>query len=923
MTDFLSRLLPSEGNICLAELLPEGSKGTFRHFWFEEVASAQRWAEQLDAAGRTVFFAQASFSTTASRKGDNAQFLRNFFMDIDCGEGKPYASQREGLQALSRFCKTTLLPSPAIVSSGNGLYAHWILDTNLPAHLWRGVAELLQKLVQAVEPGLDADGLVADRARVLRPIGSHNRKKGCCKEVRLISDPGPVPPLGFIKALKLAAAKVKVVLPTPQATAVQNAAFLAGLEGDYQPSSARAISLKCGQVAAFEAARGDVPEPQWYNLIGLLRHTTEGQEVIHEWSQGHAEYSAAATEKKIEQHIASGAGPTTCTKLNADNPGLCAGCRYAERVKSPIVLGYAAPTALERRDDDPEPPQGFTIAETGIYYDDGGTPVHIYPYPLWIASINSDFFGESFTIKHRLPHDGWREVTVASNKVCEPKAFFSAMMDAHIGVVGKDNKGLFMVYIETFMAKLRKDQRLSKLSGQMGWVQEEDNLAFIHGAEIYRKDGSVHRVGYSASAPEFVRGIRPEGDYIQWVKNTQLLNQQGLEGLAFQFLCSAFGAPLVRFTGYEGAMLSVVGGSGLGKTLTGKWGISAWGDPKRLILNQDDTKNALIGRLGIYNTLPMYIDEVSNITPEALSDLAYKITQGRDKARMTRNAVEKSNLNFWNTLAVVSSNHSLVDKLGNLKGDPGAEINRIFEYEVVDGYTKAEGLAIFEGFDKSFGGVGKKYAQWLTENQEKHHDALAKIADVVARKAGSEPEERFWTMTGAVAIYGGLVARRLGLSHVDAEKLIPWVVETIKGMRQYKNTQEFDAVSFLGGLLDRHANGVVCVASWNPVDKFCQQGYREPHGRLVARIEVDKLTLWVSAEVIRQDLARIHVSPRKLAAMLTGIGLAETGSRISLGRGTVWEGVTQSCWKFDLGCPALGHKAMALVQTLKQGEARG
>jgi hypothetical protein len=454
----------------------------------------------------------------------------------------------------------------------------------------------------------------------------------------------------------------------------------------------------------------------------------------------------------------------------------------------------------------------------------------------------------------------------------------------------------------------------------MGWKEEKDGLAFIHGDSIYRKGGEIHKVGYSATAPDFVKSMKPVGTTAMWADNTSILNREGLEGLAFEFLASAFGSPLVRFTGYEGAMLSIVGDSGLGKTLVGKWGLSAWGDSKKLMLTRDDTRNALVGRFGVYNTLPAYIDEISNIPADELSDIAYKITQGRDKVRLNRNAVERANVNQWNLLAVVSSNHSLMDKLAVHKGHANAEFNRIFEFEITEGVTKAEGLQIFTTCEENYGAVGRQYAQMLVEKQDEHRMALTKIADMLDKKSHALPEERFWTMTCAVTIYGGMLARKDGLSNVDVERLIPWMIKQIRSMRKYKDSQSFDAVSFIGGLLDKHANGVLCVGDYKPGDKFAQMGYREPRGRLVARIELDAMKLWISSDVVRAELTKLHISTRKVAGVLAEKGLISTGGRLSLGRGTVYGGVAQTVWEFNLGHPALEYRTLALVQTLRTGE---
>ena len=914
MRVFAESLLPQRGMICVGEL----ATSFFRNHWLDTPAAAVQRAYELDQAGHTVFIAQGGYAQGGTlwkgRGGNNVVSMRNFFLDIDCGEGKPYATQRDGLTALFSFCKKASLPGPSVVNSGNGLYAHWILDQDVPVAIWKAVATLLQKLVKKYEPGLDIDGICADRARVLRPVGTTNRKHGE-KPVQLVRQAPPVRTVGFCTLIKTAAAEVKIPLNAPKSTLVTNAEFLAGFTTT-RPSSAERIAGKCAQIGLIRSSLGAVPEPLWYAAIGLLRFTVEAPGIVHTWSQGYEGYSVEETDKKRQQHEQY--GPTTCAKFDQVSKGVCPGCRYAEKTVSPITLGYEAPqplTVAETEDALPEPPSGFLVTTQGVFYDDGGEPREIYPYPLWVVSVNTDFFGESFTLRHRLPHDGWREVTVASNKICEPRTFFATMFDASIGVVGKDNRGLFMVFIETFMAKLRAQQKLSRLSGQMGWCPDGDKLAFVHGASIYRADGSVQKGGYSASAPDFVRSMTPVGDKTEWIANTAVLNRPGMEGLAFQFLAGAFGAPLVRFTGFEGVCLSAIGESGVGKTLVGKWGLSAWGDPRRLMLMRDDTRNMLVSRLGVYNTLPAYIDEVTNIEAKELSDIVYKITQGREKGRLDKNAVERKNINPWNTLAVVSSNASLADKLAAFKGDANAELNRLFEFEILSGFSMEEGRTISATIDGNYGEVGQIYARHLVINQDKHRDALTAIARLLAAKIKAKPDERFWLMCGAVALYGGMIAKKLGVSLVDVARLERWVCGTIMSMRQYKSLEGFDAISFLGAFLDRYAGAGLVVSDFKATTQFAQRGYREPHHNLVYRIELDRKRLWISYDVIKKELMKIHMSSRRVAAELTAKGVLKTGGRMNLGRGTNYQGFGQYVWELDLTKPELGYVMMAIVDT--------
>ena len=76
-------------------------------------------ADQLQAAEFNSFFALAKFGPKYNgRYATNALALKSFFIDLDCGEGKPYPTLNDGLAALKAFCKTTGLPKPSIVQSG-------------------------------------------------------------------------------------------------------------------------------------------------------------------------------------------------------------------------------------------------------------------------------------------------------------------------------------------------------------------------------------------------------------------------------------------------------------------------------------------------------------------------------------------------------------------------------------------------------------------------------------------------------------------------------------------------------------------------------------------------------------------------------------------------------------------------------------
>ena len=68
------------------------------------------------------------------------------------------------------------LPDPMVVNSGRGVHAYWPLNADLDAASWWKLAKVFDAIIKYY--GLLADpACTADRARILRPIGTINHKK--------------------------------------------------------------------------------------------------------------------------------------------------------------------------------------------------------------------------------------------------------------------------------------------------------------------------------------------------------------------------------------------------------------------------------------------------------------------------------------------------------------------------------------------------------------------------------------------------------------------------------------------------------------------------------------------------------------------------------------------------------------------------
>lgn len=187
MKNFLSTILPSQG---VYFVIANTGKG-FSHFPCHSFDEMVQKARDLDAHGYDVFFACASFKQESyiddngkrcQRTGDNAGWVKAFWMDIDCGpdkaaEGKGYATIPDAGVALQAFIEAVGLPRPLIIFSGGGLHVYWPLAETITKEQWLPVAKQLKALTHCPAIRLLADDArTSDVASILRPIGTHNYK---------------------------------------------------------------------------------------------------------------------------------------------------------------------------------------------------------------------------------------------------------------------------------------------------------------------------------------------------------------------------------------------------------------------------------------------------------------------------------------------------------------------------------------------------------------------------------------------------------------------------------------------------------------------------------------------------------------------------------------------------------------------------
>lgn len=937
--DFLRLVLPDGGYKVLATPAKKG----FRHATFSAHGGLADAAAEYDGRvdlyfglgglrERKVEEKQADGSIKVRvRIGSNITSLRAFWLDIDVGEGKPYATKREAATALAAFCRTSMLPSPLIVDSGGGLHVYWPLEADVPPGDWKPVAQRLKALTQALSLGADPTR-TADVSSVLRVPGTTNLKHGLQRPVKIVKDAAKVLSLATFAGLVAAACEAHGVeaprerAPVQPAVIEANADLVAGLE-DAAPADARKVILGCAQMRRITTKQETASEPEWYAALQVVRLCQNAEKVAHAVSRNHPAYTPDATDNKLAQLAEKGIGPTTCARFASFNAAACQACPHNGKITSPIQLGrvvVSQPTPSVQvagiEFQLPDPPEPYSRTRRGIVVqledEDGtpGEPTVVYPYDLYpVARTFDEFTGRMrTTFRTYQPMRGWYEFEIDNQDLYDSRALPKTLANADL-LPSPSRVKMLGDYMVSYTQKLQAVAEATRLFMQMGW--RDSDTRFIIGDQLLSPGGTAQKIGVSSATALAAEKLTTRGSLDEWKKIVRPYAAPGMEPYLFAF-GAAFGAPLFGFTNYSGAIINMVGPAGCGKSTVLKAINSVYGHPDSLLFSKEDTVRSMYRRIGVLNSLPIAFDEITNIEPMALSDLAYTFSQGRERMRLTAAATERKDAYQWKTLLVSTANSSLHDKLGALKGDSSAEIVRIFEYRISD-KSPLDALTaknLFDQFNEHYGHAGRVYMQYVVDNTAWVRDQLRKMIDLVFKRTNAPSSERFLIATVAANITGLLVAQKCGLVAVDAKALLDWAVAQIDAQRETVTEAVSTPVDQIGMFLNEHIRDTLVVdSSSNGIGIVSV--LRKPVGELLCRFEVDLGVMYIDRTKLRKWCSRNHIAYGELKRELTNrFVLLDHDRRRCLGIGTEFATAQTRCWVLDMKTPHMADMKATLVQ---------
>ena len=231
-----------------------------------------------------------------------------------------------------------------------------------------------------------------------------------------------------------------------------------------------------------------------------------------------------------------------------------------------------------------------------------------------------------------------------------------------------------------------------------------------------------------------------------------------------------FGAPLMRFTSFDGLTFHVGSSeSGTGKSVSLEMAASIWGHPTRYMVGKDTSGVAMQQRLGLLNSLPLICDEITQKNRkdfEWFPGFVFDMTDGKGKERMEGGSnKERVNTTYWSTLALVSSNTHIMDYLSSRKHSSQGEIMRLLELQMNKRLDAADDLAdaLKNILPNNYGVAGAVFARWLVNNQPTVRDVVRMIEEDLKKTMQETADERFWIAGIAACIAGGVLMHRFKL----------------------------------------------------------------------------------------------------------------------------------------------------------------
>lgn len=765
-------------------------------------AQGQEQAQQLSEQGWDAYFAPAAFA--GKRTQDDCEGVESLWLDLDVGEKKHYQTAHDALAAFMTWAKSIEFPQPSfIVHSGYGLHLYWVLDGSYPMGDWNRVAQHLKQALRVAQVHADPTR-TADAASVLRVPGTNNYKDpDNPKPVRVLDQSGGAYSLAQIEQRLPRVGPQRPVRTTPADSEWS-------VDLPMPTGNAEVIADNCAQIRQVRDSKGVVDEPHWRAALSVLKRCEDSDRYIHEWSKGDDRYDPAQTQQKAD----ATAGPATCAHFYEINPEGCAGCPWWGKITSPVQIQPAAPKRT-REEQESQPWKvgqlgAFTYTDAGIYFsptakqgEQPTEPERLTMFPIWVreVEVRARFImeqSESSIVLHWCGLDGKvRENRMEQWLLSDKRAFMQWMHENAIGV-GVLNVPSTMTAINQLTRNLIQKRGTSLFYDRLGWTPE----GFVLGEQLITPKGIIPAKTHSSSR---IVEIKPKGDLDSWCKAVRPLGHDPkFNWLAFSVL-AGLGSPLLSLGQRQSAVISLVGPSGAGKTISAKLALSPFGDPDMLAQGSLSSTNAVERQLSACHHAPFMMDEITQFSEQRIGNLIFMAANGTGRDTLTQDRKMRTP-GTWCNAVFTTSNQPILELAQNKIKE--AQRRRVLELPYGESINKEDARLVLPAITDHFGQAALPFLQQVATLRGKMPELFDKVEAQLEQYGALPDANRFglWSLTSAWI--AGWIADKVGLFHWDYDRIVKSAIVEAHEAAEETFTDEQRATRLVKEWLAEHSKQI-------------------------------------------------------------------------------------------------------------------
>ena len=924
--DFLQKVLPTiSGSACYYGLGLAKDKPIRTHPT-QDINDLINNGIKLSENGYNAYFALCSFVDNTGRKAANALDAKCIWADIDAGKSdSKYKNWEEAWEALVQFSHNTKIPPSIAVRSGKGLHVYWVFNNQIPCAQWKPIATAFRQLCQ--EQGLDIDtACTEDKARVLRIPGTLHQSSG--NLVMLLGETGVYyDPSDLLNRFNS--------LITTQPIDIPNTV----VEEDVTPptGNAKVIVDNCNQVRTM----GTGNYKQWFLATTVLKRCVNGHDYVHELSAMDKErYNPADVDKLFAN--ASADAPACCETFRACNPEGCKGCRHCGTIKSPIELSKKVstveveqPSLAVAKTEEPRKPfdlfhkfeyprlllksKYFSVDHRGIVWHkmDKGPDGELVPvdriisssklYYKYCAYLKGDDMRPHrtyiFEVEHPYNNNECEEIAFSTGKDLTTTAITQWFAEAKMFPESPDISATILVmFMNAYLKAVAPYSKELATFDTLGWQEftdpetKEKTEGFATGSGVITSTG-LHDLRHGDNAKLHAKEFTAKGSLDDWKRGIGLYDTLGQ--YAGQLgVCMSLAAPFMRYGVGEAhsAIYSLwSAASGLGKSQLLRAAASVWGDPERQFVSRMASVAARSRRMAVLKNLPVFMDEMTDVSDEDMFNLAYTLVGGKEKDKLHSSGAKFIETGTWSTVSFTTANKSFKAAIADKAGDSDATLLRVIEYEC-DFKPYGDDPIINDYINQCIHNTKENYGiagPTLMYEVMKRPDRLITLPRLVEgwiqkqKDNNGKPlfdnNERFMSSPLAITLIVARWAKEFGIIDYNIDALEAWVLNTlVPHNKACTSNLRVVSTDFIADYLaDRVLDTLIVTGSRRKedqqdpqvdagIDKYVISRNRR---NLLVRVERDDQRVMIQANDLRKWCKQNRISMQTLNRKLSDAGV--------------------------------------------------